>query len=201
MLSTRIPLAAVLMIGIGAAGCAPKTLVVLAPSPDRPPGRVVVSNAAGTVELTTPYTATTVASATSAPKPPAAIDPAEVKRVFGSALAAMPAAPRHFLLYFATATTDLDPESERRLQEVMDAIRDSGATWVSVVGHTDSSGDAAANLALSTRRAAFVVDRLAAMGAPREIFDVTSHGENNPLVKTEDNVAEPRNRRVEVIVR
>ncbi len=29
----------------------------------------------------------------------------------------------------------------------------------------------------------------------------TSHGEGNPLIPTKDNVAEPRNRRVEVIVR
>ena len=29
----------------------------------------------------------------------------------------------------------------------------------------------------------------------------TSHGEGNPLVPTADNVLEPRNRRVEVIIR
>jgi len=30
---------------------------------------------------------------------------------------------------------------------------------------------------------------------------VTSHGEGNPLIKTADNVSEPRNRRVEVVIR
>jgi outer membrane protein OmpA-like peptidoglycan-associated protein len=32
-------------------------------------------------------------------------------------------------------------------------------------------------------------------------MDVSSHGEENPLVKTADNVANAENRRVEVIVR
>jgi outer membrane protein OmpA-like peptidoglycan-associated protein len=33
------------------------------------------------------------------------------------------------------------------------------------------------------------------------IIDITSHGKDNPLIPTGDQVAEPRNRRVEVTVR
>jgi len=32
-------------------------------------------------------------------------------------------------------------------------------------------------------------------------MDVSSHGEENPLVKTADNVSNTKNRRVEVVVR
>lgn len=185
---------------VGAAACAPKTLIVLAPSPDGAPGHATVSTQAGTVELSTPNTATHVGNS-GAPSRPAPMDEAAIRDVFGPTMAAMPAAPRHFVLHFASSTTALDAESERLLLDVFAAIRDGGATWVSVVGHADTSGDATKNLDLSTQRAVSVKDRLVAMGAPAGIFDVTSHGENNPLVKTGDNVAEPRNRRVEVVVR
>jgi outer membrane protein OmpA-like peptidoglycan-associated protein len=46
-----------------------------------------------------------------------------------------------------------------------------------------------------------VRDLLVAEGIDPAMIQVTSHGEENPLVPTEDEVAEPRNRRVEVTVR
>jgi outer membrane protein OmpA-like peptidoglycan-associated protein len=39
------------------------------------------------------------------------------------------------------------------------------------------------------------------LGVAKDIIQVSSHGEGNPLVPTEDEVSEPRNRRVEVLVR
>ena len=41
---------------------------------------------------------------------------------------------------------------------------------------------------------------LAAQGVDRNILDIESHGEDNLLVKTADQVREPRNRRVEITV-
>jgi outer membrane protein OmpA-like peptidoglycan-associated protein len=38
-------------------------------------------------------------------------------------------------------------------------------------------------------------------GIAPALLEVTSHGEANPLVPTADEVPEPRNRRVEVMVR
>ena len=70
-----------------------------------------------------------------------------------------------------------------------------------VVGHTDTAGDKNYNLSLSKRRAAQVSNLLVDRGVRREHIYTTSHGEENPLVKTKDNVHEPLNRRVEVVVR
>ena len=38
-------------------------------------------------------------------------------------------------------------------------------------------------------------------GINESIIDVSSHGENNPLVRTTDEVEEPKNRRVEIVIR
>jgi outer membrane protein OmpA-like peptidoglycan-associated protein len=42
---------------------------------------------------------------------------------------------------------------------------------------------------------------LTAEGLNPSIFEIASHGKDNPLVPTGDQVPEPRNRRVEVTVR
>ena len=43
--------------------------------------------------------------------------------------------------------------------------------------------------------------QLASQGIEREFIEASSHGEDNPLIKTDDDVPEPRNRRVEIVVR
>ena len=75
------------------------------------------------------------------------------------------------------------------------------AAELSVVGHTDRVGAADANARLSLQRAQSTLDRLTEAGLKHKRVEVDSHGENNPLVPTADNVAEPRNRRVEVTIR
>ena len=47
----------------------------------------------------------------------------------------------------------------------------------------------------------YIQNLLEKQGIDPTIILTTSHGEGNPLVLTADNVSEPRNRRVEVIVR
>lgn len=51
------------------------------------------------------------------------------------------------------------------------------------------------------RRAQAVRKLLVDSGIADNIIDVSSHGEENLLIKTADNVANAQNRRVEVVVR
>ena len=54
---------------------------------------------------------------------------------------------------------------------------------------------------LSSNRAKAVKDLLVKQGAESNDIRTTSHGKENLLIPTGDNVYEPRNRRVEVVVR
>jgi peptidoglycan-associated lipoprotein len=94
----------------------------------------------------------------------------------------------------------LAPESEVFLPEVFRTVRDRGALDISVIGHTDTIGTRDYNYQLSLRRARKVADLLAKQGVDRNILDIESHGEDNLLIKTGDQVREPRNRRVEITV-
>ena len=184
-----------------ACGCAPKTLVVLTTYPDRPTGAVTVSNSGGAVDIATANHFTTVKDSATAPAPPAPMDDARIRTLFGKVLAMEPPAPEHFLLYFASDSTDLTADSAALLPAIAEAIRRRGSETVSVVGHSDTWGDRDYNLKLSLRRAETIKARLVSMGIAESSFHVSGHGSANPVVPTGPNVKEERNRRVEVVVR
>ena len=70
-----------------------------------------------------------------------------------------------------------------------------------VVGHTDRQGAADANDALSLRRANAIRDLLIGKGFRPELVEAVGRGEREPVVPTDDDVPEPRNRRAEIFVR
>jgi outer membrane protein OmpA-like peptidoglycan-associated protein len=180
---------------------APKqNLIVLLPEPDGKVGKLTITNAGGTSLLDHAYAAARVENAATAPES-IVIDEARTRQLFGSVLDALPLAQAQFQLYFQQATDQLVPESAAMLSEVVRAIRDRRSTDVSVVGHTDTTDDARRNYELGLRRARAVAELLKKSGADAAVLNVASHGEANPLVKTGDNVAEPKNRRVEIVVR
>jgi len=184
------------------ASCAgERNVVVLLPDSDGKTGSIVVSNQAGSRILSEQKQATVISSPTTPPTTPAPMDDEAIRKNFGEALAALPPPPIHFILYFKTDSTDLTDESRRLLAKVLPATVDRKSTDVSVVGHTDRVGTREYNYNLGLERALLVRKMLVYLGIEQGLIEVTSHGEDNPLVKTADEVQEPRNRRVEVVVR
>ncbi len=181
--------------------CANKNMVVLLPDPDGKTGRVLVSNKGGEQHLTEANQATAIASQTVSPSNPFSMTDEDIRARFGEALAALPPSPVHFTLYFKSNSTELTEDSKKLLDEILSATQSRRSTDVSVVGHTDRVGTRERNFKLGLERAAIIKQVLVSHGVAPDYIDVTSHGEDNPLVKTEDNVSEPRNRRVEVVVR
>ena len=194
-----------------AAGCSPKrvaqparprtpTLIALLPDPESgTTGRANVFNESGAVDLAAPRAATRVSAG--APGPVSTMSEADVTRLFGVALAALPPAPRLFTLQFRFESDALTEESTALVPEILRTVKGLSVPEVVVIGHTDTMGDARANLALGLKRAISVRDILVDAGLAPSTIEVTSHGEADLLVKTADNTPEPRNRRVEITVR
>lgn len=185
---------------LGLAACSSGDRVVLLADPDGHVGRVQVSSKAGDQVLEQARTGTSVASATSAPAQPAAVDDQTIGTVWGAALGAMPPRPRTFLLYFKTGSSDLRDESQPEIPRIAALLRDWDHPYVLVAGHADSTGSDETNVKVSRERAEMVRGMLVKMGVAPQSIDATSHGKRNPLVKTPDGVAEPRNRRVSVTI-
>ncbi len=195
-------LAAIALAGLVAA-CSqtPDNLVVLLPEADGSVGSVVVTSTAGSQTLDAAGQATGVDAAGEKPVAAFTLPEEEIQKTFGAAIAAQPKLPETFILYFETGGAVLTPDSAKQLPEVAAAAKARPVPDISVVGHTDRVGTDAINVPISIERANTVRDLLVKEGIDPAIIEVTSHGEENPLVPTEDEVAEPRNRRVEVTVR
>jgi outer membrane protein OmpA-like peptidoglycan-associated protein len=181
-------------------GCAAKTLVVLVPDRDGSTGRIVVKNTAGSVAIEQPNQAVTVREG-AAPGAPKEMRQEDIDASFSQVIAGEPTLPEHFILYFETSGTRLTSESMALSPNIFASIKNRSSTDISIVGHTDTVGDEHENMILSQSRADAVMTLLMEQGLAPDAIRTTSHGEGNLLIKTGDNVDEPKNRRVEVIVR
>jgi len=107
----------------------------------------------------------------------------------------------HYLLYFKQGTTELQPDSKLLLPSIIKAIKERHPAQLSVVGHTDTMGTPEFNSQLGLLRARAVLELLTSHSAAPAHAEISSRGNTDLLVKTPDQVPEPRNRRAEITVR
>jgi len=209
-MTRRSPLMCVVACAVVASACVPKRaqtpqpasadLVVLLPDPGtNKVGRALVSNPQGQVDLAEAGAGARIVPG-EAPQS-TRLDDAEVQRRFGAALASLPPAPQHFVLYFRFDSEELTDESRRLVQDVLKAVKLRSEPDVTAIGHTDTTGTPSKNVELGLRRANAVRAILVDGGLASSSIAVTSHGEAALLVRTSDGVFEARNRRVEITVR
>ena len=178
-----------------------QALVALLPDADTGTvGRALVSSTVGTADLAAERDST-LATAKRTPGPVTTLSQSDVDRLFGAALAALPPPPGHFTLYFRFESDELTDESRALVQEILEAVKVRAAPEVAIVGHTDTMGVPARNVELGLKRAMMVRALLIEAGLDHSFIEVTSHGEGDLLVRTADDTAEPRNRRVEISVK
>jgi outer membrane protein OmpA-like peptidoglycan-associated protein len=212
MTSTRPLMVLAALAAALAAGCAQKhisstsgqtaqALVVLLEDTDTgTTGRARVANASGSAELAAERDSTDT-TRNRRPGPVRTMSEKEVQRVFGRALSALPPPPRHFTLYFRFESDELTDESRALVPEILSTVKQRADPEVAVVGHTDTMGAQRANIELGLKRGATVRDLLVTAGLDPSTVELTSHGEGNLLIRTQDETPEPRNRRVEISVR
>lgn len=213
-MTTKSFLAATFAFALFVTACGPKRVAappppppakqnvfVLLPEPDGQSSGITVKNQAGAQDLTTPYQAVRVERNDLAPSAPFTLDQAEVRRLFGAALDVLPATEVVFVLHYDEARDVPTAESVALIPAILQAIRDRASTSITVTGHTDTTGVPQFNNQLGLRRAQGIAAILRNQGVNESDLFVTSHGDTDLLIKTARGVPEPRNRRVEVIVR
>ena len=178
--------------------CAPRGTVVLLPEEGGGKPAVVVKQGNTQTVLDQPYAA--VHQTAFGPRPYAS-NREEVEAKFGAALSAQPLRPASFTLYFVEGKDEFTDESKAVVESVFSEIARRPTPDVVVIGHTDSMGSDQVNDALARRRAETVRADLIRRGIAPENVQAVGRGKRELLVPTPDNVAEPRNRRVEIIVR
>ena len=188
------------LIGVLAAlvGACSTGTVVLLPEKDGHDPALLVKQGDKELLLDRPY-----AAARQTPLGPQAYhsNPEEVNAVFGAALAAQPTRPKQFTLYFIEGKDEFTDESKQIVESVFAEIATRPVPDVQVIGHTDAVGTDQVNDALSRQRAETVRNALIAHGIAAESITAIGRGKRDPVVPTADGVSEPRNRRVEIVVR
>jgi OOP family OmpA-OmpF porin len=182
-------------------GCSPSARVVLLPEEDGKVGELSVATAAGAQMLNKPWESTELVSPDQLPSAPRIMDEQEVKNIFKEALAAQPKPSVVHIIYFKSGSAALTGESLRSVQEILEAINSEKSNNIMVLGYTDTVASAGYNRKLSQQRAKSVADVLVSKGVGRAMIEVEYYGKEKLLVPTPDGVSEPKNRRVEIIVR
>lgn len=101
---------------------------------------------------------------------------------------------------FATGSAEISPGFRATLAEVATTMKNYPNSLIDVYGFTDTTGSTTLNQQLSERRAQAVADYLVSQGVARSRIQTRGYGEQYEYlrVKTDDDVAEPLNRRVEI---
>jgi len=131
--------------------------------------------------------------ASPAPQPP---QPAPLPVAQAKAAASL---RRTYVIYFGLDRANLTPEAQQTVNEASITAKQDGTAVIELAGHTDRSGPAAYNLALSQRRAQNTATEIKRNGVTSRLL-VKGFGETAPQVPTADGKYEPRNRRVEVVL-
>lgn len=101
---------------------------------------------------------------------------------------------------FASGQAQLVEGGRSSLEEVVDLLQTEPDKKIRVEGHTDSLGEADANLLLSEQRAQAVLDALVSLGVASDRISSLGMGEDFPIASNEDEDGRARNRRVDVIL-
>ncbi len=103
-------------------------------------------------------------------------------------------------ILFKVNESSILPNSYGTLKEIATVLKDNPTVKVNIVGHTDSDGDATANLSLSKERAQAVKDALQKdFGIDGSRMQTDGKGAAVPVASNSTSVGKASNRRVEII--
>jgi outer membrane protein OmpA-like peptidoglycan-associated protein len=104
-------------------------------------------------------------------------------------------------LNFASASTTLTPESQETVTNLTAVLKAYPSAQIALHGHTDNTGDAAANKKLSLDRATVVRDILVKNGIGAErIVAVEGYGPDQPVASNDSEEGRSKNRRTDLEV-
>ncbi|WP_296526155.1 OmpA family protein [Acinetobacter oleivorans] len=104
------------------------------------------------------------------------------------------------IINFASGSSDIPADNKAILDQAATLLNKVTSVKLNVGGHTDSTGNAAANKALSQRRAQAVVDYLKSKGVDASKLVAEGHGSDQPVAENTTEEGRFKNRRIEFSV-
>jgi outer membrane protein OmpA-like peptidoglycan-associated protein len=102
-------------------------------------------------------------------------------------------------IFFDVGKSDLKNESIAEIEKIQELLVANPDLKVQINGHTDNTGNAASNKALSLKRATAVVDFLVGKGTNSSRLSAKGYGSERPIVSNDDETGgRELNRRTEI---
>jgi outer membrane protein OmpA-like peptidoglycan-associated protein len=204
-LKTSVRATILLLVVTVMAACAapqpgPTELIVLLADAKGKVGTVIVNNGSNKTVLNSALAAARVGDGKTQTEA-VTLNQDDVDKTFAAALQAVPPEPVSFTLYFAKGSTELLAKSQPAMRMLLLEVASRQVAEVQVTGHTDTVGRLKTNDKLALERARAVAEVLQKKDLGTKRVLTAGRGERDLLVPTADNIAEPLNRRVEIIVR
>ena len=135
------------------------------------------------------------------PSDPAALS-APARVIVGEGSGVYASIPLHAASTFAFDSAELNDSGKAVIEEYRNRLRSelTDSYLVLVVGHTDNSGDASYNDALSLKRAQSVADYLVATGTRKDAIRVLGRGSRDPIASNDTLEGRIQNRRVDILL-
>lgn len=107
----------------------------------------------------------------------------------------------HIALYinFETGKAEIKPESQPIIDQIVDLMKQNPSLKISLEGHTDNTGNAAANKTLSENRSKAVVNAISMKGIDKTRLSSKGWGQEKPVSDNATEDGKAKNRRVEVV--
>jgi OOP family OmpA-OmpF porin len=100
---------------------------------------------------------------------------------------------------FETGKSAIKPESQVIVDQIAEMLKTNSSLKVSIEGHTDNVGSAAANKTLSESRAKSVVAALVLKGIDKTRLSSKGWGQEKPVADNGTDEGKAKNRRVEIV--
>lgn len=100
---------------------------------------------------------------------------------------------------FDVGKSTIKPESMSEINRIVQLMTENPTLKFSVEGHTDATGNAASNQALSEARSKAIVDKLVELGIAADRLTSVGKGQNTPIADNSTDEGRAKNRRVEFV--
>ncbi|MES1211329.1 MAG: OmpA family protein, partial [Acidobacteriota bacterium] len=110
---------------------------------------------------------------------------------------------RSWQINFDSGRATFSSSTERELRQLLNDLLVAGGTTVEIHGHTDSAGNAQANMNLSEERAFAVrqwLEQQSPVNFPEGRIRVFAHGQENPVAPNSTEAGRSKNRRVDIVL-
>ena len=180
--------------------CSPKTTVLLLDS-GKVKNEIIVSTDIGSTHLDKVGSFVGLNDKNEAPSKIKFMPKEEINSRYATLFQANPKKPKTYIVYFKINSTELTERSKKILDEALKTIEKRSPCMVDIIGHTDTIGSHQINAKLSLKRAKVMRDIIVTKKIKTVSLTAKGYGEEDLLMKTSDNVAEAKNRNVEIFIK